>query len=62
MFKGCTSLNNITCLATNISASDCTQNWVDNVAATGTFTKPAGMTRWTTGVNGIPDGWTVVDA
>jgi hypothetical protein len=26
MFQGCSSLNHITCLATNISATDCTKN------------------------------------
>ena len=61
MFYGCTNLNSITCLATNISAEGCTTNWVNGVAATGTFTKAASMTSWTTGVRGIPSGWTVVD-
>lgn len=62
MFFNCTSLNSITCLATDISASSCTLGWVQGVASTGTFVKNAAMTSWTTGVNGIPDGWTVVDA
>lgn len=62
MFSGCTNLNSITCLATNISANECTVEWVRNVSATGTFTKDASMTRWTTGNYGIPAGWTVVDA
>lgn len=61
MFKGCTNLNNITCLATDISATDCTYNWVDGVAASGTFTKADSMTDWTTGIDGIPSGWTVQD-
>lgn len=61
MFQGCTSLNAITCLATDVSAANCTANWVSGVAATGTFTKAASMSNWSTGVNGIPDGWTVVD-
>ena len=62
MFSGCTSLNYIKCLAINISASNCTGSWVTGVAATGTFVKPASMTSWTTGVNGIPSGWTRQDA
>jgi hypothetical protein len=62
MFDGCTSLNSIKCLATNISAINCTSNWVNGVAANGTFTKAASMTSWTEGNNGIPSGWTVVDA
>lgn len=61
MFRGCSSLNNITCLATDISANNCTTNWVNGVAASGTFTKAASMSSWTTGNNGIPSGWTVVD-
>ena len=61
MFIGCTSLNSIKCLATNISARNCTANWVGGIASTGTFVKAANMTGWTTGVNGIPEGWTVED-
>ena len=61
MFSGCTSLNSITCLATDISASNCTNGWVTSVAASGTFTKDPNMTGWTTGVDGIPNGWTVQD-
>ena len=62
MFRDCTSLNYVKCLATNISASDSRANWLNGVAATGTFVKAAGMTDWPTGVNGIPTGWTVQDA
>ena len=61
MFRGCTNLNSIRCLATDISATNCTTNWLDGTAATGTFTKAASMTSWPTGASGIPDGWTVVD-
>lgn len=59
MFKDCTSLNYIKCLATDISARYCTDNWVKNVAPTGTFVKAAGMSDWTIGVNGIPTGWEI---
>ncbi len=63
MFYGCTKLNSITCLATDISATDCTNNWVSGVAESGTFTKAASMSSWaTTGTSGIPSGWTVKDA
>lgn len=61
MFAGCTSLNNITCLATNISATGCVDGWVYNVAASGTFIKNPNMSSWTTGDDGIPSGWTVVN-
>ena len=60
MFRDCTSLNRIKCLATDISASNCTTNWVRNVASSGTFVKHPNAT-WTRDTNGIPSSWTVVD-
>ena len=62
MFNGCTSLNYIKCLATDISANNCTTGWVDRVASTGTFVKNANMSSWGSGRNGIPANWTVTDA
>ena len=62
MFYGCTNLNYIKCLATDISAGDSTFYWVNGVASSGIFEKAASMTGWTTGVNGIPNNWTVQDA
>ena len=61
MFDGCTNLNYIKCLATNISATDCTYNWVNGVSSTGTFVKSPGITEndWGRGKNGIPGNWTV---
>jgi len=59
MFDNCKKLASITCLATDISASQCTTSWVHNVSATGTFTKAAGMTSWTRGESGIPTEWNV---
>ena len=61
IFSGCTSLNSVTCLATDISAGYATNNWLYNVAATGTLIKAAGMTSWPSGKDGIPSGWTVQD-
>ncbi|WP_294429556.1 hypothetical protein [uncultured Treponema sp.] len=63
MFKDCTSLAYIKCLATDISASACTNEWVVGVAASGTFVKAASMSDWQTeSINGIPSGWTTEDA
>ena len=66
MFWGCSNLNYVKCLATDISAANCTDGWLTGVAANGTFVKAAGMNDWTVGpqgewneVNGIPEGWTV---
>ena len=61
MFSGCTNLSAITCLATDITATNCTNYWLYNVAATGTITTPS-TTQWATGVNGIPSGWTRVNS
>lgn len=59
MFYGCSNLNYVKCLATDISAIDCTASWVNGVSATGTFVKDVNMSSWTTGNNGIPTNWTV---
>ena len=62
MFNDCHSLTSITCSATNISAENCTTNWLGNVAPTGTFVKPETMNGWTlNSPHGIPSGWTVTN-
>ena len=61
MFYGCTSLNNITMLATNISADNCLGNWVRNVSPTGIFYKNPNMNDLPTGSSGIPSNWEVRD-
>ena len=61
MFYDCSKLSSVTCLATDITAEDCTAYWLDGVASSGTFTKAAGV-NWSTGYNGIPTGWTVKEA
>ena len=62
MFRKCKNINYIKCLATDISANDCTYIWTGLVALHGTFVKNPNMTNWTTGADGIPSGWTVQDA
>ena len=62
MFWGCDKLNYINCLATNISASDCTIGWVRGVSSRGTFVKNASMSSWSTGESGIPQNWVVQNA
>ena len=64
MFQNCSSLNYIKCLATNMSASYCTKDWIFGVSSAGTFVKAAGA-NWdaiTTEYYGIPSGWTVQTA
>ena len=59
MFNNCSNLNSIKCLATNISASQCTDGWLNgagtSVTGDKTFTTPS-TTNW--GDSGIPSGWT----
>ena len=53
-------LSSVTCLATDISATDCTKEWLHRVSQSGTFTAPDG-TAWTSdSESGIPTGWTLV--
>ena len=66
LFYGQTSVSAVTCLATDISATDCTKNWLAGVSPTGVFYKHPNMTvgepgGWTRGDSGIPTGWTVKD-
>jgi hypothetical protein len=60
MFYECINLCSVTCLATDfMNATDCTMDWLDDVAENGTFYKAAG-TFWEPGSSGIPYGWDVV--
>ena len=61
MFRNCKSLSKITCLATDMSASNCLKQWVESVASSGTFFKAASATWPAAGVSSIPSGWTVTD-
>ena len=61
MFYNCSNLNYIKCLATDISATNCTSSWLLYVASTGTFVKTAEMEDWLVGADGLPSGWTVVN-
>lgn len=57
MFYGCEKLNSIVCMATKITAVECTQNWVTGVAEDGTFNKEKTMTTWGRGDNAVPSNW-----
>ena len=57
MFRACKKLNYVKCFATNITATDCVAYWLENVAKPGDFYTPA-STNWTSGISGIPTGWT----
>lgn len=62
MFYNCTSLNYIKAMFTTEPSSTYTYYWVNGVASTGKFIKNSAATWATTGVNGIPTGWTVKTA
>ena len=57
-----TKITSVTCLATNISAQDCTTAWMTDVpnSSTSTFYVASGMKSvWSRSNNGIPDKWAV---
>lgn len=60
MFRNCSSLMYIKCLAKDVSASRCTTEWVYGVNTTGgTFVQVEGV-NWSVNYNGIPSGWVVI--
>jgi hypothetical protein len=58
MFQNCSSLTHVKCLATDISATNCLNNWLYGVSSTGTFIQAEGV-EWPRGASGIPDNWTI---
>ena len=61
MFDGASAVNEVICLATDHSASKCTQNWLHNVAGSGTFWKSPDSSWTTSNASAIPSGWTPKD-
>ena len=59
MFNGCSNLNYIKALFTN-EISSALSNWVNGVSTIGTFIKSKNATWDVVGVNGVPEGWTVI--
>ena len=47
MFQGCSTLANVCCFATDISAENCTTNWLNGVKSTGMFVRAKTMDGWT---------------
>lgn len=58
MFINCTNLKYVTCLAEDISATQCTDYWLGGVANRGVFIMYP-RTPWESGESGIPTNWTV---
>ena len=62
MFCGCTNLRYIKSMFTTTPGMMYTNSWVSGVAATGTFVKNSAAEWDISGVDGIPEGWTVENA
>ena len=60
MFRGCSSLASIEVAFGSWNSNAATEMWVEGVAASGTFIKPAALPE-EYGVDRIPSGWTVVN-
>ena len=60
MFSGCSNLNKVLTYADDISASNCTTNWLNNVASSGTLYNAGSAVYTTDNPSGIPTGWTEV--
>ena len=61
MFSGCVKINYVKCLATNTSANNCTKDWLNNVASTGTFECDNKKYFTIDSSDGIPVGWTITE-
>ena len=59
LFNGCTDLNYIKAMFTTTPSNSYSYNWVKSVAASGTFVKNSAAEWTTTGIHGVPTGWTV---
>lgn len=62
MFGYCSNLNYIKAMFTTQPSTSYTNQWVYNVAASGTFVKNSAATWNSTGINSVPSGWTVQTA
>ena len=61
MFYHCYGLNYINAQFVTTPSTTYTDGWVSGVASTGTFVKNANATWNVTGVDGVPEGWTVIN-
>lgn len=62
MFYNCQQLKYVKMMATDISATNCLNNWMARVATGGTFVKNSAATWSVVGDSGIPSSWTVETA
>ena len=57
MFRGCSLINYIKALFVTTPSTSYTNNWLKDVAASGSFVKNPEATWTTTGVHAVPTGW-----
>ncbi len=57
MFSGCKMLKQIKCNLYNLSATQCVDHFLLNVAYNGNFIYNCNNNDWTTGDDGIPENW-----
>ena len=64
MFYGCNNLNYVKCLATELGDYGGTNvdEWLYEVASSGTFVTPSTTGWWTDSASGIPEGWTRINS
>ena len=62
MFYWCKRLNYIKAMFLTTPSNSYTENWTNNVSSTGTFVKNASASWNVTGINGVPENWTVETA
>ena len=60
MFNGCSKLRYVKALFTTEPSEETTRDWLNGVAASGTFVKSKDATWNVTGALGIPQGWKIV--
>ena len=58
MFNGCSKLNYVKCLL-KPDTTECTTDWLNGVASSGTFVKNNEANNWKRNYSGIPTGWNV---
>ena len=62
MFNGCTNLQYIECLATDISAPSATINWTKGIEKFGVLMKNPEMKGWKRGESAVPTEWDIDDS
>lgn len=60
MFYGCSKVDSLTVYMDSVTGNNATASWLGSVSATGTFHN-LGTATYSSGISGIPSGWTEVN-